>query len=155
MTEFETYQRNFRMMLALFGLWFVAMLAFQFLVVPAYIAVAFDFNTALQFFTNKGAMPEYTVAQQRLLNIIGLPFTFALPAIYLAKVFEMPVKRVIGNYSKPPSTLLVLGFAAIILCLPFIYMTNEVNQNIPLPDFAVELVQVRSESSTISTSSKP
>lgn len=138
MTEFETYQRNFRMLLSLFGLWFVAMLAFQFLVVPAYIAVLFDFKSAIQYFTQQFA-PEYTIAQQRLLNIIGLPFTFALPALYISKVFEMPVKRVIGSYSKPPSTLLVLGFAATILCLPFIFMANEVNQNLPLPDFAIEL----------------
>lgn len=141
MTEFDTYQRSFRMMLALFGLWFGAMLAFQFLVVPAYIAMAFDFQSALLFFRGKFT-PEYTVAQQRLLNIIGLPFTFMLPALLIAKVYGTSVKNVIGSYSKPPSTLLVLGFAATILCLPFIYMTNEVNQNIPLPDFAIELEKV-------------
>lgn len=138
MTDFDTYQRNFRMMLALFGLWFMAMLTFQFLLMPIYIAAVIDFDAAISFFT-KQTTPQYTVGQLRLLNSIGLPFTFLLPALLVAKVHNEPVKTIIGSYGKPPSTLLVLGFSAIVLCLPFIFMTNEVNQNLPLPDFAVEL----------------
>ncbi len=138
MTEFDTYQRNFRMMLVLFGLWFAAMIAFQFGVMAAYIAIAYDMAASTDYLLHQ-TQPEFTVTQLRLINTIGLPLTFMLPALLIAKLFNEPVKTIVGAYSKPPSTLLVLGFAAIILCLPFIYMANEVNQNLPLPDFAIEL----------------
>ncbi len=138
MTDFDTYQRNFRMMLALFGLWMVSMLVFQFMVMTAFIAVAINLDAAINYFLHQ-SVPDFSVAQQRLLNIIGLPFTFIVPAIIVARINNEPAKVIIGSYRRPPSTLLVLGFAATILCLPFIYMTNEVNQNLPLPDFAWEM----------------
>lgn len=138
MTEFETYQRNFRMMLALFGLWLVSMLAFQFLVMPLFIGATSGIDEAINYFT-RASVPDFNISQQRLINIIGLPFTFMLPALLLARIYKEPTREIIGSYKRPPTTLLVLGFGAIILCLPFIYMTNEVNQNLPLPDFLLEL----------------
>jgi uncharacterized protein len=138
MTDFDTYHRNFRMMLALFGLWMVSMLVFQFIVMTAFIAVAINLDVAINYFLHQ-SVPDFSIAQQRLLNVVGLPFTFILPAIIVSRINNEPANVIIGSYRRPPSTLLVLGFAAIILCLPFIYMTNEVNQNLPLPDFAWEL----------------
>lgn len=140
MTDFDTYQRNFRMMLALFGLWMVSMLVFQFIVMTAFIAAAIDLDAAVNYFLHH-TVPAFSVGQQRLLNVMGLPFTFILPALVVARINKEPVKVIIGSFRRPPSTLLVLGFAATILCLPFIYMTNEVNHNLPLPDFAWEMEQ--------------
>jgi hypothetical protein len=87
MNDFDTYQRNFRMMLALFGLWMVSMLVFQFMVMTAFIAVAINLDVAINYFLHQ-SVPDFSVAQQRLLNIIGLPFLNEKGQLFYPKNFS-------------------------------------------------------------------
>ncbi len=137
-TEFDVHQRNYQMLLAFFGLWLGAIAVYFYVFTPVFIAIQYGLDAAINYFTQQ-LVPDYTVWELRIINGSSILFTFILPPLALARIYAEPVKRIIGAYRRPPSTLLVLGFAAIILCLPFIYMSNEVNQQLPLSDGAWEM----------------
>ncbi|CAN5193828.1 hypothetical protein BH09BAC1_BH09BAC1_22800 [soil metagenome] len=134
MNEFDVHQRNYRMLLALFGLWIGAIVVIQFVVNPIFVASFYGLDGLKGIWDQK--VPDFTIWQMRIINMVSLPIMFVAPPLILSRIFQEPARHIIGSYRRPPSTLLVLGFAAIILCLPFIYMSNEVNQQLPLPDDA-------------------
>jgi membrane protease YdiL (CAAX protease family) len=125
------------MLMALLGLWLGGIALAQFILVPLFVLATHASDAAIGLFNNK--VPDFTTWEMRLLNMITQPIMFLLPPLLLARIFKERTKRIIGFYRRPPTTLLVLGFAAIVLCLPFIYMANEVNQQLPLPDSALSM----------------
>lgn len=122
------------MLMAFLGLWLGGIALAQFVVMPLFVWATHGAGAALGLFNKQ--VPDFTTWEMRILNMISHPIMFLLPPLVLARIFKERTKRIIGFYRRPPTTLLVLGFAAIVLCLPFIYMSNEVNQQLPLPDSA-------------------
>jgi len=122
------------MLMAFLGLWLGGIALAQFVVVPLFVLATHGSDAAIGLFNNK--VPDFTTWEMRILNMITHPIMFLLPPLVVARIFKERTKRIIGFYRRPPTTLLVLGFAAVVLCLPFIYMANEVNQQLPLPDSA-------------------
>lgn len=141
MSQLDSTHRYYRMMLALFGLWLLCIVLFQYLVLPIFIAFTFGYTDALKFVTDK-IVPEFTLGQQRASMFLSFFVVFIVPPFLLARIYRERLHTVIGSFSRPPSTLLVLGFSAVILSLPFVYMTNEVNQNLPLPDSLAQMEQM-------------
>ncbi len=141
MTQFDqTYYRNYRMMLALFGLWMAAYAVVNFVLLPLGITVAYGTEAIAKL--HAGDISFLSPMFLRLMQLVHAGGTFLVPVFLLAAIYKERPRQIIGSVSRPPSTLLLLGFSATILSLPFIYMALQVNQNLPLPNTAVELEKV-------------